>query len=93
MEQIQNDFTFLEIRHPEVKIPPSLKDLIVLCRTNASITQLLINDKRHSMLQELVKPFSPEDVTMRGLSLKELFLFLTKDKIISHTQTQFLADN
>jgi len=85
MDQINNRIAILEIRRPELNVPPALNDIIIKTRTKEPITQFLIQDKHDSRLHEFLNHQKDNEFTLKEISLKELFLFLTKDQLVSWT--------
>jgi ABC-type multidrug transport system ATPase subunit len=82
MHEIQNEIALLEIHQPDLHLPPSLKDQRIHTLTVNDITQHLLKNKQNTDLHDFLQPLSPNQAILKDISLKNLFLFLAKDKMI-----------
>lgn len=81
MLEIQNHIAVLECRQPDLHLPPNLKDQRIHTLTDNGITQHLLKNKQNPDLRNFLQQLSPNQAVLKEISLKNLFLFIAKDKM------------
>jgi len=82
MKEINHSLAILEVRRPGFLVTSNLQELVIQTKIDDSVTQLLIRDKDHPLVRELIQQSNSLEVCITNLSLKTLFLFLTKSQHI-----------
>lgn len=78
MDTITSKFGLVELSS-EIAVPDRLSNQVIRAKKNRGNLQCLVKDKTNTDVTDFIQRCGVKNATLRGLNLKELFVFITRD--------------
>jgi ABC-2 type transport system ATP-binding protein len=78
MNNIKSKYGLIELSS-EIAVPDRLGNQVIRSKMNRDKLQCLVKDKTNPAVTDFIRQYGVKNATLRSLSLKELFVFITRD--------------
>jgi len=80
MNNIKSKYGLIELSS-QIAVPDRLNNQVIRSKKNRGKLQCLVKDKTKPEVTDFIQQCGVNNATLRNLSLKEIFVFITRDMV------------